>query len=55
MWQGKRSQPEEDEFREMLPNINLLFLGAKVLILLEMTYIGRSVHGIPPAPLVCHC
>ena len=37
MYQAPRSFTQDIEFQEMLPNINLLYLGCKVLILLDMS------------------
>jgi len=41
MPQEPRTPEEEDEFKGMLSNINVIFLGAQVLILLDMTYTSR--------------
>ena len=41
MPQGKRTPTEQAAFDLMLSNINLLFLGAAVLILLDMSYMSR--------------
>ena len=41
MPQGKRTEAEKVAFGRMLNNINLLFLGASVLILLDMSYSSR--------------
>ena len=41
MPQGKRTPAEQAAFNLMLSNINLLFLGAAVLILLDMSYMSR--------------
>ena len=39
--QGKRSDHEEAEFKRQLPSINRLYLGASVLILLDISYKSR--------------
>jgi hypothetical protein len=63
MPQAKRSPAESVEFKHMLKHANLLYLGTRVLILLDLSYIGRfwtlfeawlsmqSVHaeGLKPA------
>ena len=41
MPQEPRTPEEEDEFKGMLSNINVIFLGTQVLILLDMTYTSR--------------
>ena len=42
MPQGKaKSAIEKQEIRVMLPNINLLYLGCSVLILLDLSYLSR--------------
>ena len=41
MPQGERTKEEKEAFTRMLSNINLLFLGASVLILLDMSYSSR--------------
>uniref|UniRef100_A0A6T8Z4W3 Heterokaryon incompatibility domain-containing protein n=1 Tax=Haptolina ericina TaxID=156174 RepID=A0A6T8Z4W3_9EUKA len=41
MPQGERTKEEQEAFNLMLGNINLLFLGASVLILLDMSYCSR--------------
>ena len=41
MYQGKRTTPQQSEFDAMLPHINLLYLGASVLILFDNTYMSR--------------
>lgn len=38
---GQRSESEMIEFQVMLPNINLLYLFCDVIILLDLTYLGR--------------
>lgn len=37
MPQGKRTQSEEAEFSQMLANVNMLFLGTRVLLLLDLS------------------
>ena len=39
--QGERSRGETVEFKHMLKHANLLYLGTRVLILLDLSYIGR--------------
>ena len=41
MPQAKRSLAEDIEFKHMLKHANLLYLGTRVLILLDLSYIGR--------------
>lgn len=41
MPQGRRTAKEKEEFGVMLPNINMLYLGMKVLILLDLSYLSR--------------
>ena len=41
MPQGDRTPEESEAFGRMLANINLLFLGSSVLILLDMSYSSR--------------
>ena len=41
MPQGKKSPAERVQFEFMLQNVNLLYLGLKVLILLDQTYVSR--------------
>jgi hypothetical protein len=39
---GKSRTPtEEREFRAMLPNISLLYLGMSVLVLMDLSYLSR--------------
>ena len=39
--QFPRNVREDEEFASMLPNINILYLGMKVLILQDISYNGR--------------
>ena len=39
--QGERSADELKEFKFMLSNMNFLYLGCSVLVLLDLTYMGR--------------
>lgn len=50
MPQGTRTALEQTEFKVQLPNINLLFLGCEVLVLLDLIYLQRfwCAQG-PPA------
>ena len=41
MPQFERSPAETEEFRHMLSNINLLYLGCSVLVLLDLSYLSR--------------
>ena len=41
MPQGKRTPAETEQFRWMLQNANVLYLGARVLILLDLSYLSR--------------
>ena len=41
MPQKPRTPEEEDEFAEMLSNVNVVYLGMKVLVLLDMSYMSR--------------
>ena len=39
--QGKRTPTDKAEFQRMLANINMLYLGATVLIQLDRSYLQR--------------
>jgi len=39
--QGTRTPHEKAEFDRMLAQVNLLYLGCSVLVMIDMTYIGR--------------
>ena len=41
MPQQPRSPQEDDKFTTMLTSVNVIFLGMKVLILLDMSYVSR--------------
>ena len=41
MPQGQRNKSETIEFKTMLPNINLIFLGTQVLIIMDSSYFSR--------------
>ena len=41
MPQKPRSPEDEDEFAEMLSNVNVIFLGMRVLVLLDISYMSR--------------
>ena len=41
MPQGKRTPAEKVAFKHMLSNINLLYLGCHVLVLLDLSYMSR--------------
>ena len=40
-YQGKRTMAQQRDFDGMLPHINLLYLGASVLILFDLRYMNR--------------
>ena len=39
--QGERTAADKAEFGQMLANINLLYLGCRVLVLMDRTYMSR--------------
>ena len=39
--QGKRTPAESAAFKHMLANVNLLYLGCYVLVLLDLSYMSR--------------
>jgi hypothetical protein len=39
--QGVRSPADKAEFRIMLPNINMLYLGCTVLVMMDRSYMSR--------------
>ena len=41
MPQGNRTASEKRMFKIMLPNINILYLGASVLALVDLSYMSR--------------
>ena len=41
MPQGQRTASETREFKLMLTNINFLYLGLRVFIMCDRTYLGR--------------
>ena len=41
MPQGKRTLAEKVRFKWMLQNVNLLYLGCRVIILLDLSYVSR--------------
>ena len=41
MPQGERTPAEKVNFQHMLSNINLLYLGCHVLVLLDLSYLSR--------------
>ena len=41
MPQRPRSPEDDDEFAEMLSNVNVIYIGMRVLILLDMSYMSR--------------
>ena len=49
MPQGKRTEAQKAAFFRMLNNINLLFLGASIFILLVARDSGKN-HHVAPAP-----
>ena len=48
MPQGERTAQEKVDFKRMLRNVNLLYLGCSVLILLDGTYLSRFWVRAPP-------
>ena len=38
---GERTDAEKREFKAMLPNINILYMGALVLVLMDLSYMSR--------------
>ena len=52
--QGERTAGEQYEFRATLPNINMLYLGTQVLILLDRSYLSRFWTQVIPRTLNCH-
>ena len=53
MYQGERTPRQNAEFSLMLPNINMIYLGASVLILLDMAYLSRTRTRIELTRLRC--
>ena len=45
-----RSKTEEREFSFMLPNINILYLGAECLLLVDISYVSRFWVRQLPCP-----
>ena len=49
--EGKKTEVEKKEFAWMLENAHLLYLGCRVLILLDLSYLSRfwwaSAPGLP--------
>ena len=41
MPQGERTVPEADDFKRMLLHVNLLYLGATVYVIADMSYASR--------------
>ena len=41
MPQGKRTPAELERFKWRLRNVNLLYLGSSVLVLVDMSYLSR--------------
>ena len=46
MPQGKRTAVQESAFGLMLSNVNLVFLGCSVLILLDLSYCSRFWYAL---------
>ena len=61
MPQGQRTASETREFKLMLTNINFLYLGLRVFIMCDRTYLGRfwtqfeAVCGTRPEPQLDPC
>ena len=50
----RRTPAEKVDFKMMLQNVNMLYLGVKVLILLDLSYLGRFwVGALPACPCMC--
>ena len=47
MPQGERTEGEKVEFDWMLQNVNLLYLGMRVLVLLDLSYLSRFWVCVP--------
>ena len=41
MWQGERSGAQRVRFKHMLKNVNLVYLGMRVLVLADISYLSR--------------
>ena len=41
MPQGERTLEEQQEFKIMLANVNMIYLGASVLIIMDISYQSR--------------
>ena len=41
MPQGERNEQEKQDFLRMLRQVNLLYLGCHVLVLLDLSYLSR--------------
>ena len=41
MAQGERTPAERVQFKHMLSNVNLLYLGMRVLVLADISYLSR--------------
>ena len=51
--EGSRSAEDTESFKTMLGNVNMLFLGTSVLVLLDLSYVSRfwvSVDRLAPRP-----
>ena len=56
MPQGERTEEQKKDFSRMLSNVNLLFLGASVFILLDKSYMARfwsELGGTKPPYAPC--
>ena len=53
MPQGKRTRADKLAFRWMLQNVNLLYLGCSVLLLVDISYLSRFCAPPPPGPGLC--
>ena len=49
--EGKKSAAEQADFRRMLGQVNLLYLGASVLGLVDLSYLSRFWVRVDALPL----
>ena len=50
MPQGNRTEVEDIDFKRMLVNMDLLYLGCSVLVLLDLSYVSRFCQAIRIEP-----
>mgnify|MGYP006146221743 CR=1 FL=1 len=53
--QGERTREQRLLFTATLPNINILYLGCSVLLLLDRTYLSRFWCGLATSSPSCGC